>query len=115
MTELRSYVGGAWTGDGTTLHDVNPARPSEVVAEVRAADAALAGDAAAAGRAACAGWRDTPAPARGEILRRAADLLETRADGVGRDLAREEGKTLGEAMTVVRNFWAALLRNKEEE
>jgi len=88
VTELRSYVGGAWTGDGTTVHDVNPARPSEVVAEVRAADAALARDAVAAARAAFAGWRDTPAPARGEILRRAADVLETRADEVGRDLTR---------------------------
>lgn len=96
--ELTSYVAGEWRAGAETIEDRNPARPSEVVAEVRAADAALAEDAAAAAAEAFAGWRDTPPPARGEVLRRAADLLETRAADVGRDLAREEGKTVAEAV-----------------
>jgi aldehyde dehydrogenase (NAD+) len=96
--ELTSYVAGEWRAGADTIEDRNPARPSEVVAEVRAADAALAEDAAAAAAEAFAGWRDTPPPARGDVLRRAADLLERRAEQVGRDLAREEGKTVAEAV-----------------
>jgi alpha-ketoglutaric semialdehyde dehydrogenase len=96
--ELVSYVDGAWSAGTTTLEDLNPARPSEVVASVRAAGPRLAADALAAARAAFPGWRDMPPPARGEVLRHAADLLETRSDEVARDLAREEGKTLGEAL-----------------
>jgi aldehyde dehydrogenase (NAD+) len=98
IRELASYVDGAWTAGTTMLEDLNPARPSEVVARVRGADAQLATDALAAARSAFPAWRDTPAPARGEVLRRAADLLEHRSEEVARDLAREEGKTFPEAL-----------------
>jgi aldehyde dehydrogenase (NAD+) len=108
VIELHSLVGGSWLGGPATLEDRNPARPSEVVAYVHAADAGLASDAVAAARHAFAGWRDTPAPARGEILRRAADLLDERAGDVGRDLAREEGKTLAEAVGETRRAVAIL-------
>jgi aldehyde dehydrogenase (NAD+) len=108
VTELRSYVGGSWCGDGTTLYDTNPARPSEVVAEVAAADATLARDAVAAAREAFPAWRETPAPARGDVLRRAADLLDGRAEEIGRDLAREEGKTLAEGVGETRRAVAIL-------
>ncbi len=109
VAELRSYVGGSWEGGATVLDDLNPAHPSEVVAQVQAADARLAADAVAAARAAFPAWRDLPAPARGEILRRAADLLEQRVDDVSRDLAREEGKTLAEAAGETQRA-AAILR-----
>lgn len=96
--ELRSYIAGQWHGGGEVLHDRNPAHPGEVIAEVRLADEHLANDAVEAARQAFPDWRATPAPARGDILRRAADLLERRAEEVGRDLAREEGKTLAEGV-----------------
>jgi alpha-ketoglutaric semialdehyde dehydrogenase len=95
--DLASYVGGEWRPGEEHLEDLNPARPAEVVATVAAADAALAREAVEAAREAFPGWRETPAPARGEILRRAASLLEERVETVARDLAREEGKTLAEA------------------
>jgi alpha-ketoglutaric semialdehyde dehydrogenase len=50
-----------------------------------------------------------PPPARGDVLRRAADLVDERADTIGRDLAREEGKTLLEAVGETRRA-AAILR-----
>jgi alpha-ketoglutaric semialdehyde dehydrogenase len=106
--QLRSYVDGSWQGVGATLDDLNPARPREVVAEVHSADAELAADAIRAARQAFASWRDMPAPARGDILRRAAELLEQRADDVGRDLAREEGKTLAEGVGETRRAVAIL-------
>jgi acyl-CoA reductase-like NAD-dependent aldehyde dehydrogenase len=95
---LQSYIYGQWREGPISFLDLNPAHPEEVVAEVHMADATLAGEAAEAARQAFPAWRDTPAPIRGDILRRAADLLEQRVEMVGRDLAREEGKTLAEGI-----------------
>ena len=64
----------------------SPARPP--------ADAARA---VAAAAEAFPAWAATPAPARGAILFRAAELLDERLDDVARTLTREEGKTLAEA------------------
>lgn len=77
--------------------DVNPAHPEEAVAEVGYADASVAGETAAAASAAFDGWRHTPAPARGEILRRGADILWKLQEATTRDFVREEGKTMPEA------------------
>jgi alpha-ketoglutaric semialdehyde dehydrogenase len=49
-----------------------------------------------------------PAPARGEILRKAAELLDQRAEAVGRDLTREEGKTLAEGIGETKRAVAIL-------
>ena len=59
-------------------------------------------------RAALPAWAATPAPARGEILFRAAALLAERAEAIGRDLAREEGKTLAEGIAETRRASAIL-------
>ena len=113
---VRSFVGGDWRDGGQTAQDISPANPSEVVAEVSMGDAALATQAVEQARAAFLGWRNMPAPARGEILRKAAELLDARANDVGRDLTREEGKTLAEgigetkrAVAILRYFAAQTL------
>ncbi len=102
MSVLRSFVGGASRTGGRPSRDLNPARPSETVAETEQANAGVAADAVAAAANAFAAWRATPPPARGDILRTAADLLEGRAADVGRDLTREEGKTLAEGIGETR-------------
>jgi alpha-ketoglutaric semialdehyde dehydrogenase len=99
---LQSYIGGEWRGGVRTGQDISPANPGEVVAEVSMGDAALAATAVEAARAAFPAWRAMPAPARGEILRKAAELLDQRAEAVGRDLTREEGKTLAEGIGETR-------------
>lgn len=58
------------------------------------ADAEAAVEAA---RGAFPAWEDTPAPLRGDILFRAARLLEARAEELARTLALEEGKVLADA------------------
>src|SRR5215468_10935702 len=102
MTPLRSFIGGSFRDGGHLSHDVNPAHPAEAVADVLQADQALASEAVDAASAAFPSWRATPPPARGDILRKAADLLEARAADVGRDLTREEGKTLAEGVGETR-------------
>src|SRR5450755_3290298 len=107
--ELRSYVGGNWHTGTRLVDDINPADPSEAVAHVSMGNSSVAVAAVEAASAAFADWRRTPAPARGDILRKAADLLEQRADAVGRDLTREEGKTLVEGIGETKRA-AAILR-----
>jgi aldehyde dehydrogenase (NAD+) len=102
IPEIRSYISGAWRDGGASADDLNPARPTEVVARVRLADVGSAMESVEAARAAFAGWRALPAPARGEILRKAADLLDQRAESIGREFTREEGKTLTEAIGETR-------------
>jgi aldehyde dehydrogenase (NAD+) len=107
--ELRHRSAGAWIEGQLGNEDRNPGRPDEIVARVPAADAAVLAEAAASARAALAGWSRTPAPARGEVLFRAAALLHERADSIGSELAREEGKTLAEGVGETRRA-ASILR-----
>ncbi len=106
---VASYVAGEWLRDGEAASDINPARPTETVAQVTMAGADAAGQAVAAARHAFAAWRDTPAPARGEILHRAAELILQRLEPVARELTSEEGKTLAEATGELRRA-AGVLR-----
>ena len=91
------------------LVDVNPSRPSDVVGLVALADEEVAYDAVDAAAEAFGAWSRLPAPQRGEILRRAGDVLDRDADAIGRDLAREEGKTIVEGVGETRRA-AAIFR-----
>jgi alpha-ketoglutaric semialdehyde dehydrogenase len=106
---LASLVGGRRLEGDEVAPDINPAVPSECVATVALAGPEIAAQAVEAAARAFGGWRDAPSPARGDVLRRAADLVDERADAIGRDLAREEGKTLAEAVGETRRA-AAILR-----
>ena len=92
-------IGGEWVAasDHASFETRSPADPDDVLAVFPAATSADAAQAAAAAAEAFPAWRATPAPARGAILFRAAELLTERLDEVARTLTREEGKTLAEA------------------
>jgi alpha-ketoglutaric semialdehyde dehydrogenase len=97
--ERLNLIAGKWgpaTG-GATQPDRNPARTDEVVAVFPSAGAEDAVRAAEAAAQAFPGWARTPLPKRGEILLKAAALLEQRLDEVAEGLTREEGKTLAES------------------
>src|SRR5207249_11985691 len=91
-----NYINGEWTGGGT-FENRNPANTDELVglfAKGTARDVQAAADAAAA---ALAGWSGMPAPARGNILFKAAEIMDRRFEQLAADMTREEGKTLPEA------------------
>src|SRR5437870_2150058 len=95
-----NYIGGAWVESTSREHvrDVNPARSSESLGDAtvsRPEDVVQAIDAATA---AYQEWRRTPAPQRGDIVRKAADLMERRRVELARLLTEEEGKTLPESL-----------------
>ncbi len=93
-----NYIGGEWrpTASGETFDDTNPARTSEVVARFQRSTVADVDAAIAAAEAALPAWRALPAPERGEIILKAALLLEARRDALARDMTREMGKPLRE-------------------
>ncbi|MEW1840371.1 aldehyde dehydrogenase family protein [Nonomuraea angiospora] len=108
--DVLNLIGGRWVeGDSEEFADTNPARPSEVVARGRFASAAEVERAVAAARAAAPAWAATPHHARAAVLVAAADLVDAAADEWGAELAREEGKTLPEAVAEVRGS-ARILR-----
>ncbi len=96
---FNNLIGGQWVAShtGATFETRNPADTDEVVGVFQKSDADDARQAIAAARAAQPAWAAVPAPKRGEILYRAAQILESRADQVAREMTREEGKTLPEA------------------
>lgn len=94
-----NYVDGQWrAGMGQrTFLSSNPADTRDVIGEFVSSDTE---DARAAIESACAAlphWKSLSGWARGEILRKAADILESRLDEVARAMVRENGKTIAEA------------------
>ncbi|MBI5491428.1 MAG: aldehyde dehydrogenase family protein [Deltaproteobacteria bacterium] len=96
----KNLINGKWTdsASGKTLKSVNPANTDEVIGTVPASIAKDVDEAVAAARKAYPGWRLLPAPKRGEILFRAAELLVKRKDELGRLVTREMGKVLPEGL-----------------
>ena len=99
MKVYRNYIGGEWVESvgRKRLPNVNPADTGDVLgvtpmstAEEAAAACAIAGEAFRE-------WRRVPAPKRGAIVVRAAQLLQERRNEIARAVAREEGKLVSEA------------------
>ena len=93
-----NLVGGEWLAGSSVIEDRNPSDITDVVGIFAAADTAQVETAVAAARAAAPGWARTTGGQRFEILDRAGDEVLARRDELGDLLAREEGKTKGEAM-----------------
>ncbi|MFN2587836.1 MAG: aldehyde dehydrogenase [Actinomycetota bacterium] len=89
-------IGGeAVEGAAAPVAVLNPAT-EEVVAEVRSATAAQVDLAVRSARAAYPGWKDTPAPERGVMLRALAAWIREHAEPLAVTLTREGGKPLVE-------------------
>jgi alpha-ketoglutaric semialdehyde dehydrogenase len=98
VPHLCSCVAGEWRKGGTETADTSPADPATVVATVSLAGADIAAAAVEAAAGSSASWASVSPDVRGDVLRRAGDLLDERAEQIGRDLTREEGKTLAESI-----------------
>ena len=98
MSELhKNYIGGEWVG-GDARPNINPSNTNEVIgdyAQGTAADAKAAIDAAAD---AFKTWSLSGIQQRHDILKATGDEILARKEEIGRLLAREEGKTLPEAI-----------------
>ena len=99
MQTYQNYIGGAWIDarGGGTIENRNPANPSDLIGLWPRSTSEDMTAAIGAAVAAAPDWAGTSALKRGEILLRAAALLEARVAEVAADMTREEGKTGREA------------------
>lgn len=99
MAEIfRNFIGGKWveSRSGRTFERKNPAT-GELVGTFTKSNAEDVNDAVAAASKAFKSWRLYPAPKRGEILFKAARILEERKDELAREMTQEMGKVFAEA------------------
>src|SRR6516165_9369976 len=99
MIEVRNYIRGEWISvqRGRDVEVRNPANQDEIIGKGFLASRGEAEAALAAASDALPSWSRMPAPKRGEIVERAADLLRAEQDEIARLLTREEGKMVAEA------------------
>jgi len=98
MAMFKNLIGGQWVESARTRRNINPSDTRDIVGEYAQADAAQARQAIAAAAAAQHAWASTTPQQRFDILDAAgAEILARRAE-LGDLLAREEGKTLPEAI-----------------
>ena len=100
----RNFINGRWveSQSGQTMERRNPANLREVTSVAPLSTREEVSAAVAAAKAAFPAWRDTPAPARGEMIRRAAVLMERREEELARIMTHEEGKIYKESLIEVR-------------
>ena len=96
---FKNFIGGSWVAPstGTWFENRNPADTRDLIGRFPDSGAA---DVQAAVRSAKRGfeiWRRTPAPARGDVLRRLGDLLTAHRVELADGKPREMGKVLAEA------------------
>src|SRR5215472_8399333 len=89
---------------GGEIASTNPARTSEVVANVRLGDAKVFVAAARAARAAQPAWADVPAPVRGRAIAHIGRLVEANAESLARLVTLEVGKPYAEALGEVQEI-----------
>lgn len=99
MTKYLNCIGGDWvpSRSGKTFQNKNPADNRELVAEYPAGTREDAQDAIVAAAKAFPGWAATTAVARGRVLSKTSQILESRKSELAALLTREEGKTLAES------------------
>jgi alpha-ketoglutaric semialdehyde dehydrogenase len=94
----RNYIGGEWVpaASGRTTENHNPATGA-LLGHFPQSDQTDVDRAVAAAAAAFRTWRLHPAPRRGEILYRVAEILARRKEEIARSMTEEMGKVLVEA------------------
>ena len=98
MESARNFIAGEWIEGGQGAEDINPSNTHDVVGVYARASAEDASRAVAAARHAFPAWSRSGIQQRHDILKKVGDEILARKDELGRLLAREEGKTLPEAI-----------------
>lgn len=103
-----NLIAGDWTRAENEMDEVNPSTGRRLLTAPRSGSGEVASAVAAAGDA-FERWATTPGPSRGEVLFRAASLVEGETDRLAAGLADEIGKPLRESRGEVART-AAILR-----
>lgn len=99
MQTQSNFIGGEWAGakSGRTFQNLNPADTREIVAQYPLSASEDAKEAVSAAKGAFPNWSGMTPVARGRILSKASQILESRKTQLSELLTREEGKTLAES------------------
>ena len=98
MTETLSHLIGGKASGAAKLDSLNPSNTDDIVARFPDGGAEEVNDAVAAARGAFAGWSNASPEVRADLLDKVGNMILDRRETLGRLLAREEGKTLPEAI-----------------
>ncbi len=97
MSIYQNLIGGEWVGADAS-DNVNPSNTGDVIGRYASGSAADVADAVAAAKSAFPAWARSGVLERHTILRKTSDEILARKEELGTLLAREEGKTLPEAI-----------------
>ena len=92
-----NLIAGEWV-EGSAQPNINPSDITDIVGLYHHALVAQAREAVAAARGAFSSWSRSPVQARADILHRVGQEIVARREELADLLAREEGKTLPEAL-----------------
>ncbi len=95
---FRNHINGEYIDSvsGETFENRNPANRAEVIGIFPKSTAEDVDKAVKAARAAYKDWRLVPAPQRGEIMKKAGDIMVERKEEISRLMTREMGKVIAE-------------------
>src|SRR5687768_4288559 len=98
MKLFKNFIAGAWVepSSGAYFDNVNPADTTDIVGRFPLSTRADVDKAVASAQRGFERWRRTPAPARGDVIRRVGDVLVRRKDEIDDLMTREMGKPLTE-------------------
>ncbi|MGB0959537.1 MAG: aldehyde dehydrogenase family protein [Halocynthiibacter sp.] len=94
----KNLIAGQWLDGVDAVENRNPSDVSEIIGLYARASAAQVDQAAQAARAALPAWANASPQMRSDLLESVAAQLLARKEEIGTILAREEGKTLVEAI-----------------
>ncbi len=98
MTTFQNFIGGQWVAPvtGEYFDNRNPADQDDLIGRFPASGVEDVERAVQSAVRGFARWKNTPAPARGDVLRRVGDLLAARKEEIATLMTREMGKPLAE-------------------
>ena len=98
MKTFKNFIGGDWVPPigGEYFENQNPADTTDVIGRFPLSGAGDVERAVESAQRGFEAWRRTPAPVRGDVLRRVGDLLTSRKDEIADLMTREMGKPLAE-------------------
>ncbi len=98
MTQGFNFIGGEWVAGARTVPNINPSDTRDVIGEYAQAGPAQAQAAVSAASAAFPAWSLSGPQQRFDVLDKVGSEILARSAELGDLLAREEGKTLSEAV-----------------
>ena len=98
MKTFKNYIAGQWVEPttGEYFENVNPADRSDVIGKFPLSAKEDVKRAVQSAKRGFDVWRRTPAPARGDVMRRIGDVMSKRKDEIADLMTREMGKPLNE-------------------